>query len=95
MKKEKLISPILSVHCAFDFIVTVSFLGSLLGLDEESHWFVCKSGFKSRCESLVYESWEDLGFVMYRHTNNDRGSSVHEAWKRNMFRSTLIRGIVQ
>ena len=65
-----------------------------VGLDEEAHWFVCKSGFKSRCESLMYESHQDLGFVMYNESrDNDRGSAVNEMWGRNSLQQALIRGI--
>lgn len=63
------------------------------GLDEEAHWFVSKSGFKSRCESLMYESQTDLGFALYNDGNNDRGSSVTELWTRNCFQQALVRGM--
>lgn len=61
-------------------------------MDEEAHWFVSKSGFKSRCESLMYESQADLGFVMYNDMDNDRGSSVYELWERNCLQQALVRG---
>ena len=70
--------------------VLVFFLSS--GLDEEAHWFVCKSVFKSRCESLMYESHQDLGFVMYNDRDNERGSSVNELWGRNCLQQALVRG---
>ena len=62
------------------------------GLDEEAHWFVSKTGFKSRCESLMYESQSDLGFVMYNDKDNERGSSIAELWDRNCFQRALVRG---
>lgn len=62
------------------------------GLDEEAHWFVSKTGFKSRCESLMYESQTDLGFVMYNDKDNERGSSVAELWDRNCLQRGLVRG---
>lgn len=65
----------------------------IVGLDEEAHWFVCKSGFKSRCESLMYESHQDLGFVMYNESrDNDRGNTVNETWGRNSLQQALIKG---
>ena len=63
------------------------------GLDEEAHWFVSKSGFQSRCESLMYESQADLGFVSYNDRDNDRGSSVTELWAKNCFQQALVQGI--
>lgn len=61
------------------------------GLDEEAHWFVSKSGFQSRCESLMYESQVDLGFISYNDRDNDRGSSVTELWAKNCFQQALVQ----
>lgn len=72
----------------------VLFVLVLLGLDEEAHWFVCKSGFQSRCKSLRYESVNDLGFAKYNDRDNDSEGSIKELWERNCLHQPLVRGII-
>ena len=64
----------------------------LLGLDEEAHWFVCKSGFQSRCENLMLGCLKDLGFLKYVDEDNDSERSVKEVWEKNCLQLPLVRG---
>ena len=65
---------------------------TLLGLDEEAHWFVCRSGFQSRCKNLMFGSSKDLGFLKYVDEDNDVEGSVKEVWERNCLQQPLVRG---
>ena len=65
---------------------------TLLGLDEGAHWFVCKSGFQSRCKNLMLGSNKDLGFLKYVDEDNDVEGSVKEVWERNCLQQPLVRG---
>ena len=62
------------------------------GLDEEAHWFVCKNGFKSRLESLMHESPQDLGFDVFHGRDHDNYSGVSSLWDKNIIPQFLIRG---
>ena len=64
----------------------------LLGLDEEAHWFVCKSGFQSRCKNLMHVCDNDPGFFNFIDRDSDRKGFVKEVWKRNCFHQALVKG---
>lgn len=61
------------------------------GLDEEAHWFVCKNGFKSRLESLMHESPQDLGFDVFHGRDHDNYSGVSNLWDKNVIQQLLVR----
>ena len=65
------------------------------GLEDESRWFVCHKGFKSRCDNIMYESFTDLGFERLDTHEDLRtdSASIHKLWTRSRnTKHALIRG---
>lgn len=51
------------------------------GWEDESRWFICNEGFKSRCKDIRYGSFTDLGFTKIGDFENQRGCDcVHDLW---------------